>query len=95
MTTELTLGGTRLTVPVVRLFANCPNFEEPLPYKVHSPVSIEVFRIFVVALDAVPPVIATENMNDLFLLCHEFGFTSLLSQVTDFISGHSAVDYEA
>jgi predicted RNase H-like nuclease (RuvC/YqgF family) len=34
-------------------------------------------------------------MQDLFLLSEEFGFSGLLSQVTDFISAHSVADSEA
>jgi hypothetical protein len=34
-------------------------------------------------------------MNDLQLLCEEFGFTSLLTQVSDFISTHSVAEEEA
>jgi hypothetical protein len=90
MTAEIAVGGTRLTVRV----ASCPNFEEQFPYQVCSPVSVDVFRIFVAALEGVYLVVTTENMKDLFLLSEEFGFTSLLSQVTDFISVHSVVDSE-
>jgi lysozyme family protein len=54
-----------------------------------------VFRKFVDALEGASPVITMENMNDLLSLCNEFGFTGLLSQVTDFIAAHSVVDYEA
>jgi hypothetical protein len=42
-----------------------------------------------------PAAITTKNMNDLFLPCEEFGFTTLLSLVADLISEHSVVDSEA
>jgi hypothetical protein len=54
-----------------------------------------VFRTFVGAIEGTPPVLMTENMNELFLLGQEFGFANLLSQVTSFISEHSVVDSEA
>jgi hypothetical protein len=94
MTTELALGGTKLTVRVARLLARCPHFEEPLLYQVRSPVRVDVFRVFVAALEGTPSVVTTENMNDLFFLCDEFGFTSLLSLVPDFISSHPVLDSE-
>jgi uncharacterized coiled-coil protein SlyX len=50
--------------------------------------------VFVGALEGRVPVITTENMQDLFLLCKEFGFVGLHSQVTDFISAHSVADSE-
>jgi hypothetical protein len=46
-------------------------------------------------LEGALPAITTENMNDLFLLSEKFGFVSLQSQVTEYISAHSIVDYEA
>jgi hypothetical protein len=94
MTAKLSLGDTALTVRVARLLASCPNFEEPLPYEVHSPVTAEAFGIFVAALEGAPPAIPTKNMNDRLLLCNEFGFVSLHTHVSDFISAHSVVDGE-
>jgi chromosome segregation ATPase len=82
-------------VKLPALIAGCPNFEGPLPWKVHSPVSVDAIQIFVGTLEGAPPVITTENVNYLFLLCKEFGFASLLSEVTDFISAHSVVEEEA
>jgi hypothetical protein len=61
MTAEIAVGGTRLTVRV----ASCPIFEEPFPYQVCSPVSVDVFRIFVEALEGAYSVVTTENMKDL------------------------------
>jgi hypothetical protein len=77
------------------LSVSCPNFKEELPYRVRSPVGGESFQMFVGALEGTVPVITTENMQDLFLLCNEFGFSGLHSQVTDFISAHSVADSEA
>jgi hypothetical protein len=91
----LSLGDTTLKVDLAALDKSCPGFHEELPYQVRSPVSVEVFRMFVGAIEGTPPVLMTENMNDLFLLGQEFSFVSLLSQVTSFISEHSVVDSEA
>jgi hypothetical protein len=92
MKAKLFLGDIALTVRVAWLLACCLYFEEPLPYEVHSPVSVEAFRIFVSVLDGASPAITTKNMNDLLLLCEEFSFASLLFQVTAFISAHLGID---
>jgi hypothetical protein len=86
MTTDLALGGTKITVGVARLLASWPHFAGALPYEVHSPVSVDVFRIFVAALEGTPPVLTQANMNELLSLCKEFGFTDLLSQVSAFMA---------
>jgi hypothetical protein len=54
-----------------------------------------VFRIVVAALEGARPAITTENISDLLLFCEEFGFVSLLSQVTDDIWAHAVADSEA
>jgi hypothetical protein len=95
MATKVFLGETALKVGIGALFASCPKFNEELPYHVRSPVGVEVFQVFVGALEGTVPVVTTENMQDLFLLCNEFGFSGVLSQVTDFISAHSVADSEA
>jgi len=82
-------------VELPALSASCPNFNETLPYHVPSSVSVEAFQLFVAALEGMAPALTTENRQNPFSLCNEFGFPGLLSQVTDFISGHSAADYEA
>jgi hypothetical protein len=92
MTTEVVLGDTRLTVGLARFVLMCPGFKERLPYHVQSPAGVEVFRIFVAILEGAPPAVTTKNMNGLFLLCNEFGFTRLLSEVSDYNSAHSVVD---
>jgi hypothetical protein len=91
----LVLGDTALRVGLPALFTNCPNFKEELPDHVRSPVSVEAFQMFAEALEGTVPVVTTENMHDLLSLCHEFGFSGLLSQVTDLISAHSVADFEA
>jgi hypothetical protein len=92
---RLVLGDTALKVGIGALSASCPNFKEELPCHVRSPVSVEAFQVFVGALEGTVPVVTTETMQDLFLLCEEFGFFGLLSQVTDFISAHSVADFAA
>jgi hypothetical protein len=93
---ELILSQAKFTMKIVPLASNCPKFEKVklLPYQVQSVVSAEAFQVFVSALGGADPALTTENMNDLLLLCEEFGFASLLSQVTDFILTHSVVDSE-
>jgi septal ring factor EnvC (AmiA/AmiB activator) len=51
--------------------------------------------MFVAAIEDTPPVLTTENMNDFFILCKEFVFASLLSQVSDFIARHRVADEKA
>jgi hypothetical protein len=80
-------GETALRVGIGALFTNGPNIKEELPNPVRSPVGGE-------ALDGTAPVPTTEKMQEPLLLCNEFGFTGLLSQVADFISAHSVADYE-
>jgi hypothetical protein len=79
----LFFGETALRVGIAGLSTNCPNFKECLPYHVRSRVGVEGFHIFVRALEGAVPVLTTENMYDLLSLCNEFGFTRLLSQVTE------------
>jgi hypothetical protein len=92
---RLVLGDTAFRVGLGTLFTSCPNFKEELPYHIRSPVSVEAFQVFVGALEGTILEVSTENMQDLFLLCEEFGFSGLHSQVTDFISAHSVADSEA
>jgi hypothetical protein len=79
----LFLGETALRVGIAALSTNCPNFKEYLPYHVRSRVGVEGFHIFVGALEGAAPVLTRETMYDLLSLCNEFGFTRLLSQVTE------------
>jgi hypothetical protein len=95
MTTKLALGDAKLTVQVAQLLASCLNFEEQLPYKIRSLIRVNIFRIFVAVLEGALLAVTTENMNNLCLLCEEFGFASLLSQVTNFISSQFVVNDEA
>jgi hypothetical protein len=92
MGTKLFLGKTALKVGIAALSKNCPNFNEDLLSQVRSRVGVEAFHSFVAALKGAAPVLTTENMHEPLSLCSEFGFTGLLSQVTDFLSGQPVVD---
>jgi hypothetical protein len=81
-----------LRVRITALSKNCQNFKEDLLYQVRSRVGLEAFHIFVAALEGAAPVFTTKNMHELLSFCNEFGFTGLLSQVTDFLSGQPVVD---
>jgi hypothetical protein len=92
--TKLIFGHRRFPVDIVQLVANCPKFHnlELLPYRVLSLVRKDSFHVFLDALRDIPPVITSDNSDDLFLLCEEFGFSSLLSKVVEFRSRQSPID---
>jgi hypothetical protein len=86
------LGGATFFVPKRALVTNCPKFlDNPdllkSPYRIGSQVGGDSLKMFLAALDGTEPELTVENMNDHFLLCQEFGFAALLSQVSD--SGRS------
>jgi hypothetical protein len=68
------------------LLASCPNFEEPFPSQVRSPVGVEAFQNIVATLEGLAPIAMIEKTHELLSLCNEFGITGLLSQIPDFIS---------
>jgi hypothetical protein len=87
MTARLFLGETELRVGMIAYAASCLTFEGLLLYHIRSPVRNEtVFRIFVDALNGKPPVLTPENTDGLVLLSTEFGFNSLLSLLSDWVS---------
>jgi hypothetical protein len=94
---HLILSDTTFTVDIVQLEANCPRFKNVklFPYQVRTLVSLDSFQVFVAALEGSVPEITMLNASHLLSLCQEFGFHSLLSKVSDFLSGFSAVDEEA
>jgi hypothetical protein len=94
---DLFLGQAKFTVSSLNLLTNCPKFEnlKLLPYRVQSAVKEDSFQVCVSALGGMELAITTTNMDDLHLLCDEFGFTGLLTQVSNFISAHSAAEDEA
>jgi hypothetical protein len=51
--------------------------------------------MFLATLEGTKPELTTANMNDIFLLCEEFEFAALLSQVSDFRRQHAVIDDEA
>jgi hypothetical protein len=57
--------------------------------------SVAVFQSFVAALEVRAPVLMTENIHDMLSLWNELSFTSLLSEVSGFISAPLVADYEA
>jgi hypothetical protein len=65
------------------------------PYRVRSAIGEEALRPFLAAVDGAAPELTTANVNDLFLLCEEFGFAALLSQISEFRLRHAIVDDEA
>jgi hypothetical protein len=50
---------------------------------------------FVTPFEGRAPILRAENIRELLLLCNELSFVGFLSQVTDFISGHSVAESEA
>jgi adenosine/AMP kinase len=94
---ELILGQAKFTMKIVQFAANCPRFEDLklLPCRVQYAVKKDAFHVFVSALGGTDPVFTKENMNDVRFLCEKFGFTALLTQVSDFISTHSVAESES
>jgi hypothetical protein len=88
--------GEQFTVNSLKLLTNCPKFKnlKLLPYRVQSAVSEEAFQVFVSALGGSDLAITTENMNDLVLLCEEFGFAALRSKILAFQELASVIDHE-
>lgn len=57
-------------------------------------MSEDAFHVFVSALGGMDLFLTTRNMDDLRLLCEEFGFTNLVTCVMDFILAHPVVEDE-
>jgi hypothetical protein len=90
---NLCLGPSVLTVPRLALVSNCRQFlDNPTlltsDYQVRASVGAEAFRVFAEAIKGTSPEITKENCSDLFQLCEEFGFSSLLEEVKAFRSQH-------
>jgi hypothetical protein len=99
-TQKILLGGATFSVPRLGLVTNCPKFLAnrdllKSPYRVVSTVGEEALLMFLATLESTKPELTTGNIDKLFLLCEEFGFTALLSQVSDFRSQHAVVEDEA
>jgi hypothetical protein len=58
-------------------------------------MSKEAFRVVVSALGGMEPALMTKNVNDLRLLCEEFGFAALRSKVSAFEMWALVCDGEA
>jgi hypothetical protein len=95
LATKVFLGETALRVGIGALFANCPKLTEDLPNQDRSADSVEVFQIFVGALEGTAPVLTAEGMQEQLLLCNKFVFFGLPSRVAHFISAHSVANSEA
>jgi hypothetical protein len=66
-----------------RLFQNNP----PLlvsPYRVHSPVSLSIFREFLSALEGTAITLTDTNFRSLQRLSKEFGFSEFETQLSEF-----------
>jgi hypothetical protein len=72
-------------------------FKENLlsPYEVKSVVPVEIFREFISALDDGAITITSANVAGLSLLCAEFGFEALATQLSEFRSPAQTTDAEA
>jgi hypothetical protein len=97
---EILLDDATFSVPRVALMTNCPKLLDDTdlpnsPYRVRSAVGGDALQLFLAVVDGTTPEPTTENMNELFLLCEEFGFEALLSTVSDFRSEHAVDDHEA
>jgi hypothetical protein len=62
------------------------------PYRVSSPVSVYVFRVFVSAIDDVRPNLTNRNVIEIETLCDEFGYEELSATVAEFLVQHSSSD---
>jgi hypothetical protein len=80
----------------LKLLTSCPKFEKVklLPYRVRSAVSEEAFKVFVSVIGGTDPALTNENINDMLVLCEEFGFVALRSKVSVFEMRASVVDKE-
>jgi serine/threonine protein kinase len=86
MTITLVLNGVSRPVPRQKLISSCTAFAPnpdllKSPYTIRSRVSGPAFATFVDALEGRPVAITASNMEDLLLLCGEFGFDPFLSEV--------------
>jgi hypothetical protein len=99
-THEIVLGGATFTVAKLALVQNCPKFlRNPgllmTPYRVVSAVSEEALVLFLATLEGQKPEFTAGYVTELFMLCEEFGFSSLLSDISDLMTRQEVVDDEA
>jgi hypothetical protein len=84
---ELALGDETLSVLGLTLRYSCDKFADSVTtsrYEVTSPVSVDVFRIFVDAIVGKDVEITTDNVSGLGQLAREFGFWRLTARLSDF-----------
>jgi hypothetical protein len=77
------------TIPVRLAITNCSLFENnpaltAFPYRVHSSVSLSIFREFISALKGNAINITDTHFTELHRLCEEFGFSELATKLSTF-----------
>jgi hypothetical protein len=77
------------TLPALQAMTKCSLFQKDptllvSPYRIHSPVSLSIFREFLSALEGNAINITNTNFTELQRLCKEFGFSDLSAQFSDF-----------
>jgi hypothetical protein len=85
----LQLGDTTLSAPSAPILRDCELFTRNSdlargPYPIRSSVSLKVLRHFLDAVERKPITITVENFVSLSLLCQEFGFHGLDSDLSAF-----------
>jgi hypothetical protein len=86
----LLLGDASYAVAGLPLFTNCTLFRNNLalaasPYRVNSLVALEVFRLFLEAVEGKEIQITKQNVAKLSQLCTEFGFENLSRKISVFL----------
>jgi hypothetical protein len=98
----LLLGNASRAVAGLPLFSNCMLFRNNValaasPYRVNSSVELEVFQLFLEAVEGKEIQIAKQNVADLLQLCAEFGFEGLSRKISAFLGfpDCASADFEA
>jgi hypothetical protein len=97
MTTTLVHRGEQALVSAAQLILKCSLFKDNLsllvaPYTVKSSVSLDIFRLFLSALNDAPVEITRANFSGLSLLSKEFGFDTFSAQLADYRSSAGLTD---
>jgi hypothetical protein len=87
-------------IPVRTLILKCDLFADDPgllqnPYKVTSPVSVEIFRTFISVLNGNTATITNANFRGLSLLCDEFHFGTFATEVSAFQESDDFNEIEA
>jgi uncharacterized coiled-coil protein SlyX len=96
----LLLGDASHAVAELPLVTNCILFRNNLtlaasPYRVNSSVRLEVFRLFLEAVEGKEIQITKQNVADLSQLCTEFGFESLSRKISAFLNSPDCASADA